>query len=198
MNSEPGRPALDCAAGGEQNPEPRWTRPRDRRGRTGEPRGRCRRSRLPRGCRRGPTGAVGPRAAAAAARPAGRAAARRRNCHRPVRARSRHARRRAGRGRHRSRVRVRLAGYEIDLGLFGQDAGRRAAAADSPQLGSPSRPVPTLTTRKPTASTWPVKDRSTTPHSPAPQARIERSRPRSSSPAGPDSPHSPHRAQRAN
>jgi hypothetical protein len=53
MNSEPGRPALDCLAGGEQNPEPRWTRPRDRRGRTGEPRGRCRRSRLPRGrCRR--------------------------------------------------------------------------------------------------------------------------------------------------
>src|SRR3954471_17741740 len=37
MNSEPGRPALDCAAGGGQNPEPRWTRPRDRRGRTGSP-----------------------------------------------------------------------------------------------------------------------------------------------------------------
>jgi hypothetical protein len=32
---------------------------------------------------------------------------------------------------------VRLAGYEIDLGLFGQDAGRRAATADSPQSGSP-------------------------------------------------------------
>jgi hypothetical protein len=61
---------------------------------------------------------------------------------------------------------VVLAGYEINPGLFGQDAGRRAAAADSPQSGSPSRPVPTLTTRKPTASTWPVKDRSTTPHSP--------------------------------
>jgi hypothetical protein len=45
--------------------------------------------------------------------------------------------------------RVRLAGYEIDLGLFGQDAGRRAAAADSPQSGSPSRPVPTPTTRSP-------------------------------------------------
>jgi hypothetical protein len=44
--------------------------------------------------------------------------------------------------------------------------------------------------RRGRASTWPGKDRSPTQHSPASQARIERSRPRSSSPAGPDSPHS--------
>jgi|tagenome__1003787_1003787.scaffolds.fasta_scaffold20477413_1 hypothetical protein len=128
--------------------------------------------------------------------PAGRAAARTRD--QSVRARYRHARRRAGPGRRRSRVRVRSAGYEISLGRFSEEAGRRAAAADSPQSGSRSRPAPTVTTRKPTASTWPVKDRSTTPHSPVRQARIERSRARSSSPGGPDSPDSPNRAQSAN
>src|SRR4051812_1871249 len=73
-----------------------------------------------------------------------------------------------------------------------------AAAADSPQSGSPSRPVPTLTTQKAPASPGPVEDRSPPPHTPAPQARIERSCPRSSTPAGPESPHSPNRAQSAN
>jgi hypothetical protein len=196
---QPGRPALDWAARGGQSRATLDTSARSTREDGGAPWTVPSES-TPRGCRRrGPTGAVGPRAAAAAARP-------RRSCCcssadlRSVRtcARSRHARRRAGPGRRRSRVRVRFAGYEIGLGLFSEEAGRRAAAADSPQSGSPTRPVPTVTTRKPTASTWPAEDRSTTPHSPAPQARIERSRTRSSSPAGPDSPDSPNRAQSAN
>ncbi len=111
----------------------------------GEPRGRCRRDRLPRGCRRrGPAGAVGPRAAAAAVGPAGRAAARRRDGDRPPGARSRHARRRADPRRRRARVRVpagRLRGRPAAVRPGRGPAGDRCVvrlAHPRPRRGGPA------------------------------------------------------------